>query len=157
MLERDTLALEMVESRSATKDAVLRMRASEHKLLELVTETDTVLRFFPAQFPEASGLSVVAGRTYVAGQDGRPREATIRTALSALRRGLDDQSRVLQVLFLSHCRLSFSKLLYRDLNALLACSLAEGSWCENGPETAWPWFWAWMYYQLLIYRWVHTA
>ena len=98
VLERDSLALELAEGRATVKDALLRMRAAEHKFLELMKETDAVLRFFPAQFPEASGFSVVAGRTCVLGSEGRPREATIRTALNVLRAGLDEQNRVLQVL-----------------------------------------------------------
>ncbi len=100
-LERDALALELAESRAVSKDALLRTRAAEHKLLELTTELDAVLRFFPAQFPEASGLVMAGGRICVAAAegaaDGRPRELSVRTALLALRRGLDDQKQLLQV------------------------------------------------------------
>ena len=100
-LERDTLAIELAESRAASKDALLRTRAAEHKLLEMSTEMDAVLRFFPAQFPEASGLIMAGGRVCVANveeaTDGRSRELTMRTALLALRRGLDDQRQLLQV------------------------------------------------------------
>ncbi len=100
-LERDTLALGLTESQVVSKDALLRTRAAEQKLLELTTETETVLRFFPAQFPEAIGVVLTSGRICVAvvegAAEGRPRELTVRTALGALLRGLDDQRQLLQV------------------------------------------------------------